>query len=75
MGTETMARTVSADIDVDVTSGGQVVFQVAVAQADGLDIDENLTITLNGVPLPVQEVNGVTGSRFHLVKPDPGSFA
>ncbi len=35
--TDLMKRTVTADIDLDVTGPGRVVFQVAVVQASGLE--------------------------------------
>ena len=69
-----MKRTVTADIDLDVTGPGRVVFQVAVVQAPGLEVDENLVLTLDGKPMSAREVVGVTGSRFHLVEPHPGKL-
>src|SRR5664279_4803045 len=72
--TDLMKRTVTADIDLDVTGPGRVVFQVAVVQAPGLEVDENLVLTLDGKPLSAREVVGVTGSRFPLVEPQPGKL-
>src|SRR5664279_489826 len=72
--TDLMKRTVTADIDLDVTGPGRVVFQVAAVQAPGLEVDENLVLTLDGKPLSAREVVGVTGSRFHLVEPQPGKL-
>ena len=72
--TDLMKRTVTADIDLDVTGPGRVVFQVAVVQAPGLEVDENLVLTLDGKPMSAREVVGVTGSRFHLVEPQPGKL-
>ena len=72
--TDPMKRTVTADIDLDVTGPGRVVFQVAAVQAPGLEVDENLVLTLDGKPMSAREVVGVTGSRFHLVEPQPGKL-
>ena len=69
-----MVRTVSADIDVDVTSPGKVTFQVAVVKAPGLTIDETFDLTIDGTPVPFDEVVGVTGSRFHVAEPATGKL-
>ena len=63
--TQSMTRTVSADIDLDVTGPGRVVFQVAVVKSPGLTVDETFDLTLDGKPIQAREVVGVTGSRFH----------
>jgi transglutaminase-like putative cysteine protease len=68
---EPMKRTVTAHIDLDVVQpGGRIVFQVAVVKSSGLAIDETLELTLDGTSVPVHEVIGVTGSRFHVVEPE-----
>ena len=64
-----MQRSVTADIDLDVDEPGKVVFQIAVVKAPGLEVDETFELTLDGAPIPVREVVGVTGSRFHVVEP------
>ena len=70
--TDLMKRTVAADIDLDVTGPGRVVFQVAVVRAPGLEVHENFVLTLDGTVISAREVIGVTGSRFHVVEPQPG---
>jgi transglutaminase-like putative cysteine protease len=72
--TQSMTRTVSADIDLDVTGPGRVVFQVAVVKSPGLTVDETFDLTLDGKPIQAREVVGVTGSRFHIVQPDTGKL-
>ena len=72
--TDPMKRTVTADIDLDVTGPGRVVFQVAVAAAPGLEVHENFVLTLDGTVISAREVIGVTGSRFHVVEPQPGKL-
>ena len=70
-----MKRSVSANIDLDVTTPGRVVFQIAAVKAPGLDVDEKLDITVDGTPITPREVIGVTGSRFHVVEPPtPGKM-
>jgi transglutaminase-like putative cysteine protease len=69
-----MVRTVTADIDLDVIEPGRVVFQVAVARAPGLKVVESFDLTVDGRPVTVAEVIGVTGSRFHLVEPPRGKM-
>lgn len=64
-----MQRNVTADIDLDVTAPGTIIYQVAVARDPGLTVDETLTLTLDGVPLTATEIVGVAGSRFHVVEP------
>lgn len=73
-GPQNLKRTVTADIDLDVTAPGQIVFQVAVVKAAGLRVDEELTLTLDGSPVGYTEVVGVTGSRFHLAEPANGKL-
>jgi transglutaminase-like putative cysteine protease len=67
--TDRMRRTVTADIDLDVTAPGKIVYQIAVARASGLTVEETLTLTLDGVPLTATEIVGVAGSRLHVVEP------
>ncbi len=72
--TQLMKRTLTADIDVDVTSPGEVVFQVAVVKAPGLIVEERLVLTLDGTAISAREVTGVAGSRFHVVEPANGKL-
>jgi transglutaminase-like putative cysteine protease len=72
--TNPSSRTVSADIDLDVTAPGQVIFQIAVVKAAGLTVDEQFDLTLDGASVPVREVVGVTGSRFHVAEPANGKL-
>src|SRR4051812_33757626 len=68
--TEVMQRSVTADIDLDVVQpGGKVVFQIAAVKAPGLAVNETLELTLDGAAVKVDEVVGVTGTRFHVVEP------
>lgn len=71
---ELRQRIVTADIDLDVSLPGRVVFQVAVVKSPGLQVDEQLELSLDGTPIPSLEVTGVTGSRFHVVEPQRGKL-
>lgn len=69
---DAMVQIVTADIDLDVTSPGKVVFQIAVTRSPGLIVDESFHLTCDGREISAEEVIGVTGSRFHVVQLDGG---
>ena len=69
MTTTIMKRNVTADIDLDVTAPGRIVYQIAVVKAPGLTVDETLELTLDGAPIAATEIIGVSGTRFHSVEP------
>lgn len=55
-------REVSAAIDATLTGSSEIDLQIAVARLDGLRIDEQLEVTLDGEPVRVeQETSGVGG--------------
>ncbi|GAB2611134.1 transglutaminase-like domain-containing protein [Pseudactinotalea suaedae] len=61
-----MRRTVSADVSFTTIAGAtRVVMQMAVARVPGLDIDETLTVTLDGEPLTPVEVPTAHGGLMH----------
>ncbi|GAA2005900.1 transglutaminase family protein [Nakamurella flavida] len=64
----------SAALDVDVVAAGPVVLQIAVADLPGTSYTEDLVITLDGKALTPRVVHGVTGTRLHVVEPDPGKL-
>ena len=65
-----MNRDVSAHIALSVTEPAELVFSVAVSAV--YDAREILTVTLDGVPVPVEEVADSHGTRLHRVLSDPG---
>ena len=69
-----MTRTVTATVDVDIVEPGRVVYQVAVVKAPGLEVAESFDLTVDGTPVQIREVIGVTGSRFHVAEPKPGKL-
>jgi transglutaminase-like putative cysteine protease len=71
--TEVTSRSVTADLAFGVTAPGAVVLQIAVADAPGWQVDDQLTVELDGTPVPVKEIAGITGSRLHVLEPGPGA--
>ena len=69
-----MRRIVSASLDVDVISAGPVILQIAVAELPGNSFTEDLLITLDGKTLTPKVVHGVTGTRLHVLEPEPGKL-
>jgi transglutaminase-like putative cysteine protease len=58
-------REVGANLRLNVTEPTQVEFQIAVASLPGLQVDESLTVTLDGKPVSVREISGQHGTRVH----------
>ncbi len=67
-----MKRDVSARIALSVTEPAELVFSVAVSAA--YEAAESLQATLDGTPLPLEEVHDAQGTRLHRVRADAGSF-
>jgi transglutaminase-like putative cysteine protease len=51
-----------------VTDPTVVEFQIAVAALPGLQVDELLTVTLDGAPISVREISGQHGTRIHTAE-------
>ncbi len=68
----TFARTVTADLAVDVVAASRLAFQVAVADPAGHQADERISVTVNGVPHAWTEVIAPHGGRIWLVDAHPG---
>lgn len=67
-----MRRHVSARLELEVRSPIEAALQLAVARADGLTVDEQWQVTLDGVPLPRQTLHGPYGGRTDVVRAGPG---
>lgn len=67
-----MRRIVSAAMELDVTSASDLVMAVTVTPLPGLGVDEQLAVTLDGVPLELEELTEATGTRLHLAHADVG---
>src|SRR5438874_40704 len=61
-----MRRTVSAAMDLDVSSASDLVLAVAATPLPGLTIEERLVVELDGAPLGLEELTEATGTRLHL---------
>ncbi len=67
-----LVRTVSAQLEIDVTEPAELVFQVAVAQNPGLRLEETFALTLDGVPQRAEVVTVNDGGRLHVVASSVG---
>ncbi len=66
-------REVLAHIEATVVDRSTQALSVAVAR--GHQVDELLDVTLDGAPLPVEEIAGAHGARIHLLRDvPPGSL-
>ena len=68
-----MRRTVSAAMDLDVTSASDLVLAVSVARLPGLTVEEQLRVELDGEALEVAELTESTGTRLHLAHAGVGA--
>ena len=69
-----MRRTVGCEIDATLADATGIVVAVAVAHAPGLTIDENLLVTVDGVPIVMTEVTGFSGTRWHTADVPAGAL-
>ncbi|MDT5174019.1 MAG: hypothetical protein QOG37_1270 [Mycobacterium sp.] len=67
-------REVGANLRLNVTEPTQVEFQIAVASLPGLQVDESLTVTLDGKPVSVREISGQHGTRVHTAELGTGDL-
>jgi len=66
-------REVLAHVEATVVDRSTQALSIAVAR--GYRVDEVLEVTLDGAPLPVEEVAGAHGARIHLLRDvPPGSL-
>src|ERR1700742_1525974 len=70
--TESAGR-VRAEIEVEVTAPTTLDFQIAVSRQPGLDIDESMSIKLNGKTLEPREIIGENLTRIHVVEAGKGT--
>ncbi|WP_137844154.1 transglutaminase-like domain-containing protein [Microbacterium sp. 2FI] len=68
-----MKRDVASRIELNVTEPAELVFSVAV-NADYAPTTENVTFTLDGEPLPAEEVPDAHGTRLHSVSSPVGTL-
>jgi transglutaminase-like putative cysteine protease len=68
------ARSVGAEIQVEVTDPTTLDFQIAVSRQPGLNVDESLVIKLDGKVLEPRELVGQHQTRIHVVQADRGTI-
>ncbi len=61
-------RVVSADLTLGVRTPSDLVLSIAPARADGLDIDETLTLAQDGRAVTAAEIGYLHGTRLHRVR-------
>src|SRR5215217_5616683 len=66
-------RSVSCEVTLDVREEAELVWSVAVAEGPELD-GEDLSITVDGVPVPVEELRVDDGGRLHICTAPPGEL-
>ncbi|WP_310787183.1 transglutaminase-like domain-containing protein [Mycobacterium sp. Z3061] len=69
-----MKREVGASLRVTVTDPTALEFQIAVASLPGLQINESLTVQLDGKPVSVREIPGEHGNRIHTADVGTGDL-
>jgi transglutaminase-like putative cysteine protease len=65
-------RRVSARLELRVQQQSETILQVAVAGMEGLQVEEDLTVRLDGEVVKTTEVAMTHGGRAHLLILDPG---
>lgn len=73
-GDALLKREVAASLRVAVNDPTALEFQIAVASLPGLQIDESLTVTLDGKPVAVREISGEHGTRIHTADVETGKL-
>ncbi|QLL06843.1 transglutaminase-like domain-containing protein [Mycobacterium vicinigordonae] len=58
-------REVGSSLHVSVTEPTTLEFQITVAALPGLQVNESLTVTVDGSPVTVREIAGEHGTRIH----------
>src|ERR1700710_748823 len=66
-------RSVSCEVSLDVRQQAELVWSVAVA--DGPELaSEELAVTVDGSPVPVEELRVDAGGRLHVSTAPPGQL-
>jgi len=63
---------VAADLTLDVLEPAHVVLSIAVAQGDGLAVNDELIVEIDGKHAEVTELTDHHGSRLHTIDATPG---
>ncbi|MGC4173956.1 transglutaminase-like domain-containing protein [Demequina sp.] len=67
-----MHRSVGSTLTLDVLEPAHLILSVAVASAEGLEIDESLVVELDGRALEVKELADGHGTRLHTLDSHAG---
>lgn len=68
----TAPRDISVGLDIDVQTPTELDMQIAVARVPGIGLEEELTVTLDGEPIEVEEMVDPVGARIHRLQLQPG---
>ncbi len=69
-----MERAVSARLEGEVSDPSEIVLAIAVADGPQI-LQESLTVTVDGLPIAVEEVPADTGGRLHMCRLPAGALA
>lgn len=73
MGVQDLKRHVGADIELEVTAPTTLEFQIAVARQPGIEVNEELSIELNGKRIEPREIIGEHDTRIHAFEAGQGT--
>ena len=68
------ARHVGAHLEINLTSPARLVFQMAVARDPGHELDETMSITVDGQPVQPAVVEVSNGGILHVLTSEPGEM-
>src|SRR3954454_9856927 len=68
-------RKVSATLEADVTVPVRLELQLALPAVDGIDVEEQLSVVVDGSPATPHEVVGEHGNRVHVLTDVSGKVA
>ena len=74
-GEQGMRRTVGCELEATLGEATSIVLAVAVAEAPGLSITEQLEVTVEGVAIDMIEAVGVSGTRWHTADVPAGALS
>lgn len=74
-GMTTPPRDVAASLEVYVSAATELELQIAVAKLPGLTLTEDLTVSVDGEPVELEEIVADHGSRIHRFQVDSGLVA
>jgi transglutaminase-like putative cysteine protease len=70
-----LTRRVGCALEATLGAPAEIVLSVAVAHAEGLELEEALTVTIDGGPATMREVEGPCGTRWHRAALPAGELA